>query len=87
MIFSGIINAIYYLVWLVTQPIRLLNDVTLPTNFSEAMHTAGGYISPLNFVLPVDTILTLLTLSLLIEGAYFAYKLTMWVIKRFPTQS
>lgn len=87
MIFAGLINIIFGLVYLVTRPIALLPDVTLPVNFTNAITTANGYLSSLNSFVPVDVILTLLSISLALEFAYFTFKMIMWVIKRFPTQS
>lgn len=87
MIFTGIINAIYYLLYAVTYPIRLLPDVDLSGGFGSAMQTVGGYLSSLNDILPIDVILSLLGIYVTIETAYLSYKLIMWLIKRFPTQS
>lgn len=87
MILTGLINTIYGLLYLVTSPIRLLPDVTLSSGFTDAMNTVGGYLSSLNNLLPIDTILTLLGVYIAIELAYLTYKLIMWLIKRFPTQS
>ena len=87
MIWTQIINALYSVIQWITTPIRNTADVVLPVNFTDAMHTASSYISPLNSIVPIDTLMSILALFLIIEGAYFAYKLIMWVIKRFPTQS
>lgn len=87
MIFTTLINGIYGLLYLVTSPIRLLSDVTMPAGFTSAMSTASQYLSSLNVIIPVDVILTLLGIYIAIELAYLTYKLIMWLIKRFPTQS
>jgi len=87
MILTALINTIFGVIYLVTSPLRLLPNVTLSSGFSVAMQTVGGYLSSLNDILPVDTILTLLGVYLTIELAYLSYKLIMWLIKRFPTQS
>jgi len=87
MITTGIINALYAIVYLISSPLRLLNDVVMPVSFSNAMQTVSGYLKALDTILPIDTVLTLLYISVGIEIAYLTYKLVMWVIKRFPTQS
>lgn len=87
MILTGLINAIYYIIFLVTTPIRILPNASLPEAFTSAILTANGYISSLNSIVPIDTILAIIALYVVIEGSYLTYKLTMWLIKRFPTQS
>lgn len=87
MIIKLFINTIYALIYLITSPIRLLPDVSLPEGFISAISNANGLLATINSVVPVDTILTLLQISLIIETAYLSYKMIMWIIKRFPTQS
>jgi len=87
MITNFLIDGLYVLLYAVTSPFRLLPDVTMPAGFTDAMTSAGHYLSALNLIIPVDTILSILGVYLTIEGAYFAYKMIMWLIKRFPTQS
>jgi hypothetical protein len=87
MITSALINVIYYVLYGITSPIRLLPDVVLPSGFTSAMTTASGYYTSLNSILPLDTMITLLGIYITIEVAYLSYKLIMWLIKRFPTQS
>jgi hypothetical protein len=87
MITATFLNLIYYILYGITSPIRLLPDVSLPAGFTSAMTTASSYYSSLNAILPLDTILILLGIYIAIEVAYLTYKLIMWLIKRFPTQS
>lgn len=87
MITTGIINALYAIVYIISSPLRLLNDVTMPVAFSNAMATVAGYLKAIDTVVPIDTIITILKISIAIEVAYLTYKLVMWVIRRFPTQS
>lgn len=87
MILTIFLDLIYYLIYAITSPIRLLADATLPSGFLSAIQTSGGYISSLNQILPIDTILALLSIYVGIEIAFLSYKLIMWLIKRLPTQS
>ena len=87
MITNGIIYAFYGLIWIISAPLRLLDNVVMPDNFNTAMANAGGYLKSVNSFLPVDTLLNILAIFVSIEVSYFAYKLIMWIIKRFPTQS
>jgi len=87
MILIGIINTIYAIVYVITSPLRLLPDVTLPTNYLNSIASANSYISPFNMIIPINTILDIINLFVLIEIAYLTYKFIMWLIRRIPTQS
>lgn len=87
MILTAILNLAYVIIYTLTYPLRYLNDVTLPTSFVNSMTTASGYLSIFNVLIPLDDLLIILTIFIIIEGAYLAYKGIMWVVKRFPTQS
>jgi hypothetical protein len=87
MITSILLSFVYAFVWAVTSPIRLLPDVSLSSGISTAITTAGQYITPLNTVIPISTLLTIFGLVIGIEGSIFLYKVIMWIVKRIPTQS
>jgi hypothetical protein len=85
MIITALLNLLYTVISFILTPLSLLGNVSLPTNFSTAITNAGGYYNSLNAILPMDTMLAILALSLAIEGAYLIYKLIMWVIQKIPT--
>jgi len=87
MITSGFLFLIYGFVVAVTSPLRLLSDVVIDSGFTSAIYNAGGYLSPVDMVFPVATIVSVLGIFLIYEGFYLTYKITMWVIRRLPTQS
>jgi len=87
MIFVAIINTIYAVIFALTSPLRLFSDVILPTTITNAVANAGGFLSPVDMVLPIDVILDILGIFIYIEIAYLSFKAVMWVIKRLPTQS
>jgi len=87
MITTLFLNLIYAIIYVLTTPIRALPDVALDGGFGVAITTASGYLSSFDSFIPVTTILTLLALYISIEVAYLTYKLIMWLVKRFPTQS
>ena len=64
-----------------------LPDVGTQSAFSVSVATASGYLSPMNSIAPIGTILAGLFFLVFFEGAYFIYKGIMWVLKRLPTQS
>lgn len=85
MIITGILNIVYDFLSLVLTPISLLGDVTLSPNFADSITKAGGYYHSLNAILPMDTMIQILGVSLVIEGAYLTYKLIMWIVQKIPT--
>ena len=85
MILTGLLNLIFVILGLILSPLINVADVTLSSNFSSAITNASGYYHSLNSILPVDTMLQILGVSLVMEGAYLTYKLIMWVIQKIPT--
>ena len=84
MITTALLNILYYFIVGITSPIRALPDVSLPEGLTSAIQTASGYFTSLNTILPMDTMITILGVSLAFEGLYIIYKLIMWVIKKVP---
>jgi hypothetical protein len=84
MITTAILGIIYAFIFAITSPLRLLADVSLDSNFASSIQTASGYYHAVNGFIPVDTMLTILGISLVFEGLYLTYKLIMWVIKKIP---
>jgi len=87
MITSLILDAFYWIVWLILAPLRALPIATLPAGLTEALGTIGGYVSGLDVVLPVVTIIAVLGAILAIEGFMFLWKGINWLLRRLPTQS
>ena len=84
MIITGLLSVIYVFILGITFPLRILSDVSLPTEITTAITSASGYYHSLNAILPIDTMLQILGVSLTFEGLYLLYKLIMWVIKKIP---
>ena len=78
--FNFIFSIISYL-------ISLLPKMPVTSSLSTAVTTANSYISALNWIIPVDTLLHILDIFIGFEGTYLTFKITMWVLKRLPTQS
>lgn len=85
MIFTSILNLLYLTINLILTPLNNFPPVVLSSNFTTAIVNAGGYYKSLNTILPMDTMIQILGVSLAIEGIYFIYKVVMWVIKKIPT--
>jgi multimeric flavodoxin WrbA len=84
MITSFLLKAFHALVYIMLYPIRLLPDVDLTGNIGSAITTAGSYLSGLNDIIPIGTILAAIGLILVVEGAIFVYKGVNWLIRKIP---
>lgn len=87
MITEALLFLIYTFVITITSPFRLLADISLSTGMGSAINTAGFYLSPLDVIIPVGALVSVLGIFLLFEAGYGIYKVTMWVVRRIPTQS
>jgi len=72
---------------LITSPLRLLPDASLPANVNSAIASIGGYLTPLQIFVPIGTILTILGLIVSIEAGILLWKGFNWLLRRLPTQS
>lgn len=84
MIVTAILNLVFVFISAILSPLSLMGNASLDSNFSTALSTAGGYYHSLNGILPVDTMLQILGVSLAIEGAYLIFKVIMWIIAKVP---
>lgn len=87
-----IVTFILYLVYFITYgvlavTILLLPDVSASSDVTSAITSAVQYVGNWNTILPLGTIFSVLAAILAIEVIIAGYKLVMWVIRRFPTQS
>ena len=85
MITNAVIQIIFIIVYGITAPLRLFEDVTLDNDFITSVTTASTYISAFDNFIPVTTLVTIFGIFLAFETIYFAYKLIMWLIKKIPT--
>lgn len=84
MIFSGILKLIYYTLLLITSPLRLLQNASLPVEVSNSIAAANSYFLPLDFLVPFGTLFKIFFLILTIEAGIFFYKAIMWAVKKIP---
>jgi hypothetical protein len=84
MITSFLLKAFHALVYIMLYPLRLLPDVDLTGSIGSAITTTGGYISGLDSIMPIATIISAIGLVLAIEGAIFTYKGVNWLIRKIP---
>jgi hypothetical protein len=84
MITSAILNFIYLILLVITSPLRLIPDVSLPSELSSAITTANTYFQPVNILFPINSLFTIFFVVLIIEGGIFIYKGIMWALKKIP---
>lgn len=84
MITNFLLYILYLVIKVVISPITLLPNASLPVGLSSALTTASGYISAFNTMLPMTTILLVVSTILIVELAIFTFKMINWVIKKIP---
>lgn len=86
MITSAILYILGGVVYLVSYPLRILPDVSLPDSVGSTLSNIGSYLAAIDAVFPVSVFLVILALYLSIEGGILTYKGIMWIIRRIPGQ-
>ena len=84
MITNILLNLLYYAIILLTSPLRLLPDATIPAEITGAVNSAKGYLGAIDFIVPVNTLIAVIGAFFVVEFAIFSYKIIMWVIKKIP---
>lgn len=67
-------------VWILER----LPKPTLPAEMTASLQQIGGYIGVIDNIIPTGTIVSIVGLVLLAEGAIMSYKVIQWVIKKIP---
>lgn len=86
MITAFLLQMVYSFVWLITLPLRLFANVSVESGLGGAIASASSYLANLDFIVPVDTFLTIIGITLTIEGGVIVYKIIMWIVRRIPAQ-
>lgn len=84
MIVTIILYLLYGVIYLISAPLRLLSDVSIPAGLSSAISTGSGYLASVGTFIPVDTILQVLAAMLVVEAGVLTYRLVVWVITKIP---
>jgi hypothetical protein len=62
-------------------------ETSFLTNISNAVSTASGYLSAIDYFAPVSTLLTIVGLFIGIEIIILLIKIINWIIRKIPTIS
>lgn len=87
MITFSLLWLFYSVTNLLLWPITILDDVSVDSGFGAAISNLLGDFANLNGFLPLDSLFSVIGIILAIELVIAGYKIIMWVIRRFPTQS
>lgn len=87
MISGYLLFLLYWILMLITLPLRVLPDATLPAEFTGTIATGASYIMFMEDLVPMQNILQYLGLIVLFEVGILSWKLINWVLRRIPGQS
>jgi len=87
MITSLLLFIVYSFVFMITAPLRLLPNASLPANITSAISTASTYLTAIDFIFPVSSFITIFALILAVETFIILWKIINWIIKKVPTIS
>jgi len=87
MIVGLLISLIYGLIWVISYPIRALDDASLPSGVASAISTAGAYLGALDDVIPVATTIVVFGIIVVVEGSVLLWGGFNWLLRRLPSQS
>jgi len=82
MIVNFFLNLIYFII---DGFFSLFPTATLSDSIASSVTTASGYLSAVNVVVPVTTIIIIIGLILTIEGIFLTIKIINWFIRKIPT--
>jgi len=84
---SGVVNIVFYGFLAIlfyaffVAVLNFLPDATsLPAGVSTAITLIYGYMQLFNFFFPIDTLVTVLLASLVLQGAIYAWYVARWII-------
>lgn len=81
---TGLMYLFYYTILFIASPLLLLPDVTLSSNVTSAITSAGNYLSIVNSVVPVSSLVAIILLMVSIDTGIFTYKIVKWLYTKIP---
>lgn len=87
MITDILLSLLYWILIIITAPLRLFPDAQLPVEITGAIGTGASYIMFFEDLVPIQNILQALGLILGLEGAIIAWRIANWTLRRIPGQS
>jgi len=84
MITTAILNILWFVLLLVTSPLRLLADAYLDPSIAASVAEAGSWFAIINSFAPLSSVLAIGAAFLSIEAGIFLWKTTSWLIRKIP---
>jgi hypothetical protein len=84
MITTLILNIIYGLIFVIASILELLGPIPSGGVIVDGINVFSSYLSPLNNILPLTTILSILFFEIVFEVSYFTYKAIKWGYSKIP---
>lgn len=84
MITTAILRILYGLVWLLTAPFRLFDDVVANENFVAGLASVQDSFASFSNILPLTSILSVFLAVVGVEVLLQVYKLAMWALRKVP---
>jgi len=87
MIVTGFLYIIYFALYALTLPLRLLSDVSADSTVVTAITNTISYVASFNLFLPLGALFSVVASILAVETGIAVYKIIAWMLRRIPTQS
>lgn len=84
MITNAILDLIYFFVSGVVFVISSFGDVTVSSNITAGFNALQPYYSALGDILPIGTILAIISFVLVFDLALLTYRLIKWAYQKVP---
>jgi len=84
MITTILLNILFVFIGGIVAIFRNFGTVAANNDFASGIATISSYLSPLNSILPLNTIINILLFELAFEILYFTYKLIKWGYSKVP---
>jgi len=85
MITNALLNLGYWIIEVLSFPIRIFDDVVLPADFADAIADAGVAFDLISTVFPVSSMLAITAIFITIETAILLWNGVNWLIRKIPT--
>jgi len=84
MITTAFIAVLIGIVFALVSPVLLLPDVSLDSGLGSAVANVADYIALADQIVPMLTLVAIVSFFVVFEGGYAIYKAVKWVYNKIP---
>lgn len=84
MIFEIVLNLIFVILEFVLTPLTNVADVSIPSDFADSITFIRPYYTSLDLILPVATLIALISIEVVFDSAVLVYKGIKWAYQKLP---